>query len=179
MDKHFLSASKLALAINLEPDQFDFCQPTGPNSEWHLITSLTTFYQEASAAEQSQKAWGQSKIIQQFKEGKIRRACYGYQEVETGFEIYLGACEDSKYPWPDPIPRKNHMGKLALRESISFSLDVTDFRDFLGISTQTISDDRILQIMHAARACSKHLPEKIKLESKVWLAQYDLQEDHQ
>lgn len=161
-DERFPSPVKLATAINLDFDNFNFLQPTGENSDWHLITSLTTFYQEASVAEQAQRAWDQSRIVQQFKEGKIRRARYGYEEVETGFAVYFGACEDPDHLWENPNARDIHMEQLALRETISFSLDINDFRDFLGISTQTMTDEQILRIMHSTRARSKCMKEEIK-----------------
>ena len=174
VNERFPGQSKLAMIIGLDRDQFNFTQPLGDNSDWHLITSLTTFYQENSAAEQSQKTWNQSRIAQQFKEKNIRRARYGYQEVETGFEIYLGACESSDDPWWIPETRAGHMEQLAFRESLSYSLDANDFRDFLGLSTQSVTDDQIQHIMHSTRASSKHIPEAKKVESKIWLAKHDL-----
>jgi hypothetical protein len=173
VNERFLGPSKLAAVINLDRDQFNFTQPLGDNSDWHLITSLTTFYQENSAVEQSQKIWNQSRIAQQFKERNLLRARYGYQEVETGFETYLGACENPDNPWQIPETRNEHMEQLALRESISYSLDLNDFRDFLGLSTQVMPDEKILHIMHTTRARSKYIPEAIKVESKIWLAQHD------
>jgi hypothetical protein len=174
VNERFPSSSNLAKIANLDLDQFNFLQPAGENTDWHLVTSLTTFYQETSAAEQAQKVWNQSSIVQQYKNGIIRRARYGYQEVETGFEIYLGACEDPMHPWWKPETREEHMEQLALRESISFSLDPSDFRDFLGVSIQTITDEQIFRIMHSTRARSKYMTKEIKLESKIWLAQHDL-----
>ncbi|HSK65969.1 MAG TPA: hypothetical protein VK888_03505, partial [Anaerolineales bacterium] len=141
-------------------------------SAWCLITSLTTFYQETSAADQSQVIWNQSRITQQFREKNIRRARYGYQEVETGFHIYLGACERPDDPWCVPETRDEHMERLALRESICYSLDVTDFRDFLGLSTEDVTDKELLETMHETRARSKYLVEEIKRESRFWLAQH-------
>jgi hypothetical protein len=93
--------------------------------------------------------------------------------VETGFEIYLGACEDPEHPWWKPETRDEHMEQLAMRESISFSLDASDFRNFLGMSTQTITDEEIFRIMHSTRARSKYMAKEIKLESKIWLAQHE------
>lgn len=173
VNQQFLSSSKLATSINLDIDHFNFFQPLGENSECHFITSLTTLYQETSAVEQAQKTWDQSRIVQQFKDGKIHRARYGYKEVETGFKIYLGACESPDDPWWKPETRNEHMQQLALRESISFSLNGNDFRDFLGMDTETIDDERILRIMHSTRARSKYIEEKTRIESKIWLAQHD------
>jgi hypothetical protein len=172
-DKHYLSPVKLADTLHLDSDHLKIDQPIGESSDWYRITSLTTYYQESSAAEQAQKAWDQSKILQQFKEGKISRARYGYQEVETGFAVLLGACEDPDHPWPEPDTRSEYMEQEALREALSFALDVNDYRDYLGISADLISDEQILQIMHSSRTRSKHLPEEIRRESKIWLAKHE------
>lgn len=171
INKRYLSPSKLAGALNLEFDHFHIDQPAGENTEWYRFTSLTAFYQEPSAIEQAQLTWNRSLIQQQFKSGKITRARYGYQEVETGFVVYLGGCESPDRPWTTPETRKNFIDILALRESLCFSLDITDYRDYLGLSSELINDERTLQAMHKVRARSRYLPEEIRRESKVWLAQ--------
>lgn len=172
VNERFPGKSKLGMFINLDRDQFNFEQPLGENSNWHLITSLTSFYQKNSAEEQSQIIWNQSRITQQFKEKNIRRARYGYQEVETGFEIYLGACDNQENPWGIPGTRDEHMEQLAFRHSICYSLNVHDFRDFLGLSIERITDERLFEIMHETRARSKYVPEEIRQESKIWLAHH-------
>lgn len=169
--ERFPGQSKLALIINLDRDQFDFEQPLGDNSDWHLITSLTSFYQENAVVDLSQKIWNQSKITQQFKEKNIRRARYGYQEVETGYRFFLGACDNQDDPWRIPMIRDEHMERLALRQSICYSLDVHDFRDFLGFSLEDSTDKHLLETMHETRARSKYIPEAIRAESRIWLAQ--------
>lgn len=171
VNERFPRQSKLATIIDLDRDQFNFEQPLGDNSDWYLITSLTSFYQENLVAEQSQKIWNQSKITQQFKEKNIRRARYGYREVETGFETYLGACENLDNPWWLPETRAEHMEQLALRESICYSLNIHDFRDFLGFSPEDSTDGYLLGTMHKTRARSKYVQEEIRRESKIWLAQ--------
>lgn len=65
------------------------------------------------------------------------------------------------------------MKQEALKGSLSFSLDVTDYRDYLGISAQVISDEQLLLMMHNTRTRSKHLPEEIRRESKIWLAKHE------
>ena len=169
--ERFPGQSKLAMIINLDRDQFDFEQPLGDNSDWHLITSLTSFYQENVVANQSQQIWNQSKITQQFKEKNIRRARYGYQEVETGYKTYLGACDNQDNPWRIPGTRDEHMERLALRQSICYSLDVHDFRDFLGFSLEDSTDEHLLETMHETRVRSQYIPEAIRVESRIWLAQ--------
>jgi hypothetical protein len=65
------------------------------------------------------------------------------------------------------------MEQEALRESLSFALDVNDYRDYLGMSPELISDEQLFLMMHSTRARSKHLPEEIRRESKIWLAKHE------
>lgn len=171
-EEHYLSPSKLAAAVNLDIDRFHVDQPIGENTDWYQVTSLTTYFQESSAADQAQRAWDQSRIIQQFKVGKISRARYGYQEVETEFVTYLGACQGPDRPWDQPEIRKDYMEDWAFRETLCFALDITDYRDYLGANPEFISNERILQTMHEIRSRSKFVPEAIRRESKVWLAKH-------
>ncbi len=167
------SPSRLARDLNLDFDRFNIDQPVGEHSEWYRITSWTTYYQEASAAEQAQKAWDQSQILEQFKAGKICRVRFGNQEVETGFVFYLGSCEEPGRLWNQPVSRSVHMEQQALQESLCLALDVNDFRDYLGLFTESINDQRLLQIMHESRESSKYLAEEARRESKIWLAQHE------
>jgi len=50
-------------------------------------------------------------------------------------------------------------------------LNVRDFRDFLGFSPEDSTDEHLLETMHEIRARSKYIPEAIKVESTIWLAQ--------
>jgi len=172
-EERYLSPSKLADALNLDIDRFHVDQPIGENTDWYQVTSLTTFFQESSAADQAQRAWDQSRILQQFKAGKISRARYGYQEVETRFVTYLGACQEPDKPWDQPVARKGYMEDQAFRETLCFALDITDYRDYLGANPEFISDEQILRTMHEIRGHSKFLPEAIRRESKVWLAEHE------
>jgi len=172
-DERYLSPSKMSTALNLDFDHFGFEQPLGDHFDWYRITSLTAYYQEAAAAEQAQKVWDHSQILQQFKAGKIKRARYGYQEVETGYAVFLGACEKPEDPWIQPESRKEYFETQALRESVSFSLDINDYRAFLGLSIKDVSDEQLLDGMHTIRARSKYLPEEVRRESKVWLALHE------
>ena len=62
---------------------------------------------------------------------------------------------------------------MALRESLSFALDINDYRAFLGLSVKDVSDEQLLDGMHTIRAHSKYLPEEVQRESKVWLALHE------
>jgi len=171
LDLRYPSPVKLANALGLEFDHFKIEQTVGVEFGWYLFESLTTYYQESAASEQAQKIWNQCTILRQFKDKKISRARYGYQEVETGFTMFLGACEDPSNPWGRMSTRQEYLEDRALRESICYSLDVNGFRDYLGLTVRASSDEDTLRSMHENRARSKYLPAEVRLESRVWLAQ--------
>jgi hypothetical protein len=163
---------KLANDIHLDAGQFQIDQMLGENSEHFRFTSLTDYHQETSAAEQAQKVWNQSRILQQFKTGEIVRGRFGYQEVETGFLILLGACGQTDHVWLEEKNRNNFMEWKSLRESLSYALDVNDYRDFIGLPTKLINDGRLLEFMHETRSSSKFIPEEARRECRIWLTQH-------
>jgi hypothetical protein len=163
---------KLATDIHLDAGHFQISQMLGDNSEHFRFVSLTTYYQETSAAEQAQQVWNQSRMLQLFKTGEIVRGRFGYQEVETGYITLLGACGQTDHVWREEENRSEFMESKALRESLSFALDVNDYRDFLGLSPELISDERLLKSMHKTRSDSKFIPDEARRESLVWLAQH-------
>lgn len=163
---------KLANDIHLDAGHFQISQMLGDNSEHFRFVSLTTYYQETSAAEQAQQVWNQSRMLQLFKTGEIVRGRFGYQEVETGYITLLGACGQTDHVWREEENRSEYMESKALRESLSFALDVYDYRDFLGLSPELISDERLLESMHKTRSDSKFIPDEARRESLVWLAQH-------
>ena len=172
-DKRYHSPAKLATTLGLDFDQFEIEKPFGVEFGWYFFESLTTYYQETAASEQAQKIWNQSTILRQFKDKKISRARYGYQEVETGYTEFLGACEDPVNPWGRMSTRQEYLEDRALRESICFSLDVNGFRDYLGLTVRASCDEDTLRSMHENRARSKYLPAEVRQESRVWLAQQE------
>jgi len=165
--------TKLAGEVNLDVGHFKIEQPLGDHSDLYRITSLTTYYKESAAAEQAQRVWDQSWILRQFKSGQIIRGEFGYQEVETDFTVYLGACQEAGDQWHRQKERTKFMEWKALRESLSYALDVNDYRDFLGVSTEFISDERLLEFMHQNRVESKFIPVEVRRASKIWLAQHE------
>ena len=84
----------------------------------------------------------------------------------------LGACGQADHVWREEENRGEFMERKALRESLSFALDVNDYRDFLGLSAELMSDDRLLESMHETRSDSKFIPDEARRESLVWLAQH-------
>lgn len=110
--------------------------------------------------------------MEQFKAGKIIRGRFGYQEVETGFLTLLGACEQADHVWGEEKNRTEFMEWKALQESLCYALDVNDYRDFLGMSAELISDEQLLEFMHETRCDSKLIPDEARRESRIWLAQH-------
>jgi hypothetical protein len=163
---------KLANDIHLDAGHFQISQMLGDHSEHFRFTSLTNYYQETSVAEQAQQVWNQSRILQLFKTGEIVRGRFGYQEVETGYITLQGACGQADHVWREEENRSEFMKSKALRESLSFALNVNDYRDFLGLSPELISDERLLESMHKTRSDSKSVPDEARRESLVWLAQH-------
>ena len=158
---------KLANDLSLDANHFKIYQALGDNSEYFRFTSFTNYYQEASAAEQAQKVWNQSRVLHLFKTGEFVRGRFGYQEVETGFIVLLGTCGQTDHVWHEEENRSEFMERKALRESLSFALDVNDYRDFLGLSTELINDERLLESMHETRSDSKFIPDEARRESRV------------
>lgn len=163
---------KLANDTHLDAGHFQISQMLGDNSEHFRFTSLTTYYQETSVAEQAQQVWNQSRILQLFKTGEIVRGRFGYQEVETGCITLLGACGQTESVWREEENRSEFMERKALRESLSFALDVNDYHNFLGLSAELMSDEKLLESMHETRSSSKFIPDEARRESLVWLAQH-------
>jgi len=150
-DKRYLPPIKLATQLNLDPDQFKIERPFGETGEWYQFLSLVSYYQDALAASQAQNVWDHSSIVQHFKSGKISRARYGYQEVETGYSVFLGGCNTpEEQPWGKTTSRAEYLVEKALRESIFYSLDVDDFRDYLGITQEIMDDEGVIRQLHEA-----------------------------
>jgi hypothetical protein len=92
---------------------------------------------------------------------------YGYQEVETDFITLLGECGAARYLLDVREDRQEYMEEKALRETISYILDVNDYRDFIGATPKLLTDDELMEAMHHNRSRSKILPD-IRRESRVW-----------
>jgi hypothetical protein len=65
------------------------------------------------------------------------------------------------------------LAEKALRESIFYSLDVNDFRDYLGITPEIMDDEGVIRQLHQARAESKYIPIEARKESQIWLLEHD------
>ena len=104
--------------------------------------------------------------------GKVVRARYGLEEVETGYVVWMGGCEKPDSPWPKPETRVEHMADLAMRQTLICALDVEGLRLHFGVGPETLSDERLLVSLHRARAKSRHVPLQARVESQQWLREH-------
>lgn len=84
-------------------------------------------------------------------------------------QCILTAWQEAGGPWHEEEDRTAFMEWKAL----SYALDINDYRDFLGVSTGFISDERLLEFMHQNRVESRFIPDEVRRESKIWLAQHE------
>ena len=118
---------------------------------------------------QAQKLWDGARIQQLFREHKITRARYCYEEAETDYCHWLGGLEETDRPWGKQESRAEHMAKLAMNETILYALDFDRFKARFGSAAQWLSDEEILYTLHEWRAHSKFIPENARAESEQWL----------
>ncbi|MBN1220289.1 MAG: hypothetical protein JXM69_15275 [Anaerolineae bacterium] len=165
-EEKFASPTQLAKELQLDPIQVDIEQHI--NGRYQII-SRVSYYQPETAAAQAQQIWDKSAIVKQYAAGKVIRARYGYFEVETGYEIMLAGCENSKRPYPPPKSREEHMIWLALEDTLEYALDVDGYRAYCGFGPKFVSDEKVLEIMHSHRARSPHVPLEEQMKSELWL----------
>lgn len=171
-DGEYLPPTMLARELNLDADRLEVEQFLGPKDGWYRIKLLVTYLNEPLAISQAQQLWDQSRIAEQYKAGKIIRAWYGIDEVETNFTTILGVCDKPDSPWLKPRNRAEHMKWQALRETIVQAAIVVAFRSFLGLSQEDVSDNRLLETLHKQRTKSKRTSAEARIESERWLRQH-------
>jgi hypothetical protein len=168
-DEEYYTPTMLADQLKLSPAQVEVKRPYDFMG-WYFIWSAVTYLQESVAAAATQRLWDQSSILERFREKKLIRARYGYEEVETGYRTWLGECQNQDKPWAKPASRTEHMAHQAMRETILHALDVDGWRAFLEIPFQYRTDDELLRAMHKARAKSRFQAAEVREESTQWLA---------
>jgi hypothetical protein len=159
-----------ALARELE---IDFAQMAVdqivPDLGLYQVKSNVTYFNESLATAQAQAAWDHSKIVKAFQQDKISSAQYGYEEVETGYRVYLGRCaRPGTLPY-SPLSRSEYLTKRARRYTLLNALDVDGFRAHIGLKKKYASDEDLLITMHEERAKSPYLPKEARAESQKWL----------
>jgi len=172
-DKRYPSVHKLAADLLIDDAQFELEQPLGPNDDWNLGHSTVTYFRESVAVEQAQLVWSKSRIVEYFRRGKLVRARYGVQEVETKYTSWLGACERKDKPWGKEHTREEYMAEQADILTLANALDVNGFRTFLGADLGTIDDEHLLASLHRRRVQSQAIPSVTRKESEQWLKEHD------
>ena len=164
-EEKFASPTQLANELRLDP-QLDLKHHF---EGFMMLTSRVSYYQQDLAMTQAQRFWDQSTIVQQHRAGKVTRAEYGIREVETGYRITMGVCEDPDRPSPPPKNREAYLAELALGKTLVYALDVEGYRSYLGLNPEYTRDEQVLEIMHSRRARSSQVPMEAQLESERWL----------
>ena len=164
-DEKFASPTQLARDLHLDP-QLDIQELT---DGWYRLVSRVSYYLPEVVLAQAQRFWDQSAIVQQHRAGKVLRAQYGYREVETGYDVIIGACEDPDRPYPLQKSREAYLTLQAFKETLNYALDVASFRALSGLGPETMTDEWILEMMHRRRAKSPYVPLEAQLESERWL----------
>ncbi len=170
-DEEFPGPMRIAHELGISDTVATIEQPVGPNDGYNIIRSTAIYYQAQIAMAQAQQLWDASDIQRQYKEGKITQARYGIEEVETHYCTWLGGLEEREHPWRSPQTREQHMADWAIEETLAYALDVDGFREVLHVSSEFMSDDKLLEILHHRRARSKHIPVATRLESEQWIKQ--------
>ncbi len=172
-DKRYPSVHKLALDLLIDDAQFELEQPLGPNDDWNLGQSTVTYFRESVTVEQAQLVWNKSRIVEYFRRGKLVRARYGVQEVETKYTSWLGACEREDKPWGKEHTREEYMAEQAHILTLANALDIDGFRALLGVDLDTLDDERLLASLHRRRVQSRVIPSAARKESEQWLRGHD------
>lgn len=168
-DERYLPAHRLAAELRIDESQCELEQPFGPNNSWNVGRSTATYYRESIAVEQAQLMWNNSRIVEHYRRGKLLRARYGVEEVETGYVSWLGGCECPEMPWSKASTRAEYLAEKAEELTLAHALDVEGFRDFAGLSQNAISDEELLIQLHYRRANSAAIPAAAREESILWL----------
>lgn len=167
-DEEFYTPTMIARELRLEPSRVEIKQRS-PYAGLYIIRSVTTHYESQHATVRAQQLWDQSAILEKHKEHKVIRARYGVEEVETTYCVWLGGFDKPGDPWPTAQSRADYLAELAMRQTVLYALDVNGYRQRMEISSKYVSDDKLLESMHRARAESPHLPAAVRTESRQWL----------
>ena len=171
-EERYLSPRRLAAELQIDEAECELERSLGPNDGWNLGHSTVTYYRESVAVEQAQLMWNKSRIVEPYRKGKLLRARYGVEEVETGYVSWLGGCESSEMPWGKPSTRSEYLAGRAEEMTLANALDIDGFRELMGCSLGAVSDERILWSLHRRRADCLAIPAASRAESKRWLSEH-------
>jgi hypothetical protein len=167
-DKEFYPPKMLAQQIGLDAAHVDAEQPLDFLG-WYWVRSATTYHQADVAANHAQHLWDQSKVLDRFREKKLVRAQYGYEEVETRYVTWLGECAMPDNAWGPSQARSEYMAERALVETMVAALDVNGWRKSLRLGVRDQSDADILRVLHEKRAASRYQSARARADSSRWL----------
>ncbi len=168
-DKKYTRPEKLAQKLDLDLDRLTIEWPAEVEASLYVVSSRVMYFDPSVAAAQAQAVWDRSQILSYYRQGTIKRALYGYEENETGYQVYLGVCEDPDNPWNRSESRADHMTRMALEESLAYALDVDGYRALRQWARDIFSDDTILDLLHWRRVRSRAIPAEVRAESQRWL----------
>lgn len=175
--ERFITPTKLLQELRLDAARVVAKQLLGPNAGWYHLVSTTHYYSESLVIDQAQQLWDNSAIPSQYQAGKVVKAEYGYQEVETDYTVMLGGCTDPEHPGYVLPDRKTYMAELALRYTLVHALDVQGFRAYLGLTPKAIEDDALLVELHQQRAKAPYVPLAARTASQRWLTTHKTRRD--
>jgi hypothetical protein len=170
-DKEYYTPTMLARELRINPAQVDIEIPV-EGMGWYYIRSVATCLQEPVAAALAQQLWDHSAILDKFREQKVIRARYGYEEVETGYCTWLGVCKNQEKMWSRSESRAEYMAENAMRETLLHALDVNGWRAFIQMPFKYSTDDELLHAMHEVRVESHHQSPEARAESARWLEEH-------
>jgi hypothetical protein len=171
-DERYPSPGRLSAELQIDQAEYGLEQPTGPNDGWNLGHSTVTYYRESVAVEQAQLMWSSSRIVEHYRKGKLLRARYGVEEIETGYVSWLGGCDSSEMPWGKSLTRAEYLAARAQEMTLANALDIDGFRELMGCSLGAVSDERILWSLHRRRADCPAIPAASRAESRRWLSEH-------
>lgn len=170
-DEEFYTPTMIARELRLIPTRVEVKQPSKYEG-LYVVRSVTTYYDSAQATAQAQQTWEHSAVLDRHKEQQVVRARYGFEEVETGYCVWLGGIDSPAEPWPTAPLRADYLTQLATEQTLLYALDVNAYREFTRAPSRYISDAKLLKIMHSERAESAFLPAEVRAASRQWLNEH-------
>ena len=171
-NEHYPSPSQLARELDFDSSKVRIEQLGGRYGSYEISVVATSGQKDAAVA-QAQDIWNASAVAEIFKAGKVERARFGFEEIETGFCTWLGSLEHPENPWPKAESRAEYLADLAQRETLIHALDVKGYRGYAHAPLTAFSDVQLLVLLHEWRAISKCIPERAREGSRIWLAQHN------
>lgn len=171
LNPEYYTPALLVRELKLNPSLVKVEQPVRSLGLYY-VRSIVTFYEATLAAAQAQSTWEQSALLARFQDGKIIRARYGLEEVETDYCAWLGSCTHAEKPWQVEETRSKYLTWRARQATLLSTLDVNGYRAFLEMPFKYQNNQQLLRIMHELRAVSKYVPAPARSASERWLKKH-------